>query len=533
MLGRLLFLLFLLFIGQSNAVKFHLQSMRYPSSKCIWNPAHKNSLVIVTANVGPGNGQRVDVDIVDSSPQKNVYLSKRDISGETRLAITTHSEGEVGVCFKNTMTGSSSADQAAKMARIVDLDVDIGADAVDYNAIANQESLSGLETEMRKLEGIVKEIVDEMNYLKRREERFTDTNVSTNQRVQNFAWFTILSLCGLGVIDESIMTRLLLGTLGLQFYIYYLECHDDRKAIKAVVYFLFIGELIQTALSTDYAYKTLVSGWGDPRILVDVPRSSLSLSIVNPILSAVVQIFFAWRLWHLMPGKYGYIFPVLIVLVALMQCTSALVASIRFTINSDLALLPSLSSGFTVWLAGSFVADILIAMCMLFVLKRAQAKAVTKRSETLITRLLVNAVNTGAVTAIAAFIDLILFVVYKDNNYHQAPAFLLGKLYSNVLLANLNARVQNKDLEMETQITPTVDEERTRGFCQSVQLSTIGPRATASGASRRLSEITTSKHPQYVGHDVETTSEYDVDMPLSPVRGPNPMQYGFAHGLGS
>lgn len=29
---------------------------------------------------------------------------------------------------------------------------------------------------MRKLEGIVKEIVDEMGYLKKREERFTDTN---------------------------------------------------------------------------------------------------------------------------------------------------------------------------------------------------------------------------------------------------------------------------------------------------------------------------------------------------------------------
>lgn len=72
---------------------------------------------------------------------------------------------------------------------------------------------------MRKLEGLVKEIVDEMGYLKKREERFADTNrastihnsfhsrqhgflflaVSTQQRVQNFAWFTILSLAALGV----------------------------------------------------------------------------------------------------------------------------------------------------------------------------------------------------------------------------------------------------------------------------------------------------------------------------------------------
>ena len=44
------------------------------------------------------------------------------------------------------------------------------------SAIANQESLSALETEMRKLEGIVKEIVDELGYLKKREERFQATN---------------------------------------------------------------------------------------------------------------------------------------------------------------------------------------------------------------------------------------------------------------------------------------------------------------------------------------------------------------------
>lgn len=87
----------------------------------------------------------------------------------------------------------------------------------DCSAIANQESLSALETEMRKLEGVVKEIVDEMGYLKKREERFQITNstcsltamfitahfcfamsVSTNKRVQNFAWFTLGALICLG-----------------------------------------------------------------------------------------------------------------------------------------------------------------------------------------------------------------------------------------------------------------------------------------------------------------------------------------------
>jgi hypothetical protein len=190
-----LFTILTLLTGPAFAVKFSLQAYRYPTPKCIWNPIHNNALVIVTANVGPGEGQTVDIEIVDSSPQKNVYLSKKNINGETRLAVTSHAEGEVGVCFKNALASGISTSTTA---RIIDLDVDIGADAVDYNAIANQESLSGLETEMRKLEGIVKEIVNEMDYLKKREMRFTDTNISTNQRVQNFAWFTLLSLAALG-----------------------------------------------------------------------------------------------------------------------------------------------------------------------------------------------------------------------------------------------------------------------------------------------------------------------------------------------
>ncbi|EKM57617.1 uncharacterized protein PHACADRAFT_206508 [Phanerochaete carnosa HHB-10118-sp] len=179
------------------AIKFELQAYRYPPGKCIWNAAHSGALVIVTANVGPGDGQRVDIEIVDSGPEKNVYLSKRGINGEARFAITAHStEGDVGVCFKNYLDVAEGGQQQK---RVIDLDVDIGADAVDYNAIANQESLSALETEMRKLEGIVKEVVDELSYLKKREERFQLTNVSTKKRVQNFAWFTLVALICLGV----------------------------------------------------------------------------------------------------------------------------------------------------------------------------------------------------------------------------------------------------------------------------------------------------------------------------------------------
>jgi len=194
-----LFFLLLLLLPFATAIKFALPPARIPAEKCIWNAAHPHALVIVTANVGPGPSQRIDINIIDSTPQRNVYLSKKDINAETRLAVTAHAEGQIGVCFKNYLAPDVKMDIARNMTRTIDLDIDIGADAVDYNAIANQESLSGIETEMRKLEGVVKEIVDELDYLKKREERFSDTNLSTNKRVQSFAWFTLFSLVGLGV----------------------------------------------------------------------------------------------------------------------------------------------------------------------------------------------------------------------------------------------------------------------------------------------------------------------------------------------
>ena len=148
-----IFTLLIVLPHSAYGIKFELPASRYPVPKCIWNTAHEHALIIVTANVGPGAKQRIDISVVDGSQHKNVYLSKRDINGETRLAVTSHAHGDVGVCFTNTLDSSKSAitrtlnfwlslilssftaassSEAGKSVRIIDLDVDIGADAVDY-----------------------------------------------------------------------------------------------------------------------------------------------------------------------------------------------------------------------------------------------------------------------------------------------------------------------------------------------------------------------------------------------------------------
>ena len=90
------------------------------------------------------------------------------------------------------------ADPTMNPSRHVELDIDIGADARDWSAIQAQEKLKPVETELRRIEEMVNEIVGEMDYLRTREQKLRDTNESTNERVKWFAFGTMGMLVGLG-----------------------------------------------------------------------------------------------------------------------------------------------------------------------------------------------------------------------------------------------------------------------------------------------------------------------------------------------
>ena len=81
--------------------------------------------------------------------------------------------------------------------RHVELDIDIGADAKDWSAIQATEKLKPVETDLRRIEETISEIVREMEYLRLREVKLRDTNESTNNRVKWFGIGTTLLLVAL------------------------------------------------------------------------------------------------------------------------------------------------------------------------------------------------------------------------------------------------------------------------------------------------------------------------------------------------
>ncbi|KAI8880364.1 hypothetical protein K501DRAFT_255064 [Backusella circina FSU 941] len=188
-------------LALANAIKFDLFAVASDRSregtKCLTQYVAKGTMVLATVNVGEGYNQRVELEITDDNEERqNIYAQKHDVSGELRNAFKTTADGEIMVCFTNILDDGFK--EASQYKRTIELQFSVGAETEDFKKIAEAEKLSPLDLELRKLETVVKEIIEEMNYLKRREARLRDTNESTNDRVKWFSTLSLFTLFGLG-----------------------------------------------------------------------------------------------------------------------------------------------------------------------------------------------------------------------------------------------------------------------------------------------------------------------------------------------
>ncbi|KAG8927506.1 hypothetical protein FRC03_011812 [Tulasnella sp. 419] len=229
----------------------------------------------------------------------------------------------------------------------------------------------------------------------------------------------------------------LYGILCLQTYIYYLSFPNDSRNFKIVVYFLFICDTIQTIMSTHNAWYFLSSGWGDTYVLTHPGWSWIAVPLFTGIVSAVVQLFFGWRIWKL---SGSYILSGVVVVLALIQSTAAIVSGVWFELLEDTTKVGVLRPPAIVWLAGSAIVDVIITASLVTYLARSSTGFTD--TDDIIAKLIRMTVETGACTTTAAILELVLFLVYQTTNLYMIPALPLAKLYTNTLLASLNSRSQ-------------------------------------------------------------------------------------------
>ena len=74
-----------------------------------------------------------------------------------------------------------------------------GVDSKNYEDTIETEQLKPLEAQLRRLEDLSNEIVQDFAYMRKREEEMRDTNESTNSRVLYFSIFSMVCLLSLAV----------------------------------------------------------------------------------------------------------------------------------------------------------------------------------------------------------------------------------------------------------------------------------------------------------------------------------------------
>lgn len=195
MLSSLIFALTYLL---SIAVSLHLdiEAKTNPEPVCIRDFVTADQLVVVNikTNGRVGDGQQLDLRIVDSLG--NEHRRKNDIAGLHKAAFTSHHSAAFDICFTNKLENKWSKHVVS---RSIELDIESGAAARDWNALQASEKLAPVEVELRRVQELTAEIENELQYLKAREERMRDTNESTNARVKWFSMLIVFSLVSLGV----------------------------------------------------------------------------------------------------------------------------------------------------------------------------------------------------------------------------------------------------------------------------------------------------------------------------------------------
>ncbi|KAJ7184976.1 hypothetical protein C8R46DRAFT_1209169 [Mycena filopes] len=226
----------------------------------------------------------------------------------------------------------------------------------------------------------------------------------------------------------AITSAQLVGTM-LNFFLF-----GTLRAIKALVYFVFLTMSLCTCLNAADAHYWFASGFGDIVKFSKAGFSPFYTPLMGSIIALVVQLFFCYRISVFRAGALWW--SVLIAVISLLQAVGGIGGGIIAFIAANETHDQARTVLVYLWLVGDAVADTMIAVTMTHLLSKA-ADPQTKDIVNGIVRLII---ETNMFSASVAIVGLALFAGMPGTDYFIAPTMVLPGLYANTLLVLLNNR---------------------------------------------------------------------------------------------
>jgi len=260
----------------------------------------------------------------------------------------------------------------------------------------------------------------------------------------------------------AMVAMVLYGIGTMQTYLYFVYYPEDSRGLKALVSVLWVVETLHVAFVNRFLYIYLIMDFGNPLALIK-GHWTLYISILcNLIVVIIAQTFFATRI-HALAKKYWLTGIIgLCILAHIAFGIETVVRSFQHQLFTDLAKYKFN----TVLPLGLFsvVPDVLISASLCYYLKsnRDQITGI-KSTEIVIDLLIKYAINRVLLTSACAIAELVMSLTLPDSFSYLALDFCVGKLYSNTLLATLNARKYLRAKGTDVVVSGSPDNRQTFG----------------------------------------------------------------------
>ncbi|KAI1789961.1 hypothetical protein LXA43DRAFT_1018729 [Ganoderma leucocontextum] len=288
------------------------------------------------------------------------------------------------------------------------------------------------------------------------------------------------------------------GITILQAYIYFRNSTQDSVRLRLFVGFLFILDTLSSVLAVRAFYTYIVTDFGDPLLFLNVPPTSALENGVAVLLRTLTQCYFACRVWSLSKGKIPLVASIAI--LALSSFGVGMVVTVNIYTNSyifsiatvKMRLLTGIVNGLSV------MCDIVIMASLCYYLRSRRTGF--RRSDSIINRLTIYAVNRGVLTVICQGGEMITLVVLPGRFIFLPFTLVEAKLYCNTLFATLNAQKSlREDGDNAVELGPPIPNRRmntsTRNTGNGEHRGTAErtDRSTSDGISTCVLDISSGK----------------------------------------
>ncbi|KAJ7087687.1 hypothetical protein B0H15DRAFT_300720 [Mycena belliarum] len=193
---------------------------------------------------------------------------------------------------------------------------------------------------------------------------------------------------------------------------YFRNFPRDPFSMRIVVGILGIVTTIHTIFSAILNYRIFVTNYGN------LPAEDVISFEANVMLCSVfvvaftAQMFYATRIWILTKKSWRYVTPV--VLMALLQFSSGIAQTISVAkVHLFSKLQENTRATSSLQSASALACDLMITGILFSVLRRAHTGA--ERTDSALDKMMIYALNRGAMTSLFALLQLIFFVAMPET----------------------------------------------------------------------------------------------------------------------